>query len=139
LDKDIGELIDKLNDSISTGDFDDAAEEVVQRLERTTLGIDAIEPILKLMEDNPKFDFGAPGALTHFVERFHKDGYEQRLIESLQRRPTEHTVFMLSRVIWGSRGDTRRYYCGVLTRLLRLPDLDQGVIASIQSVKNDDC
>jgi hypothetical protein len=62
---------------------------------------DVVEAILRFMEGHPDIDYGAPGPLVHFVETF--PGYELKLIESVERQPTSHTVGMLNRVINGKR------------------------------------
>src|SRR5262245_31321139 len=58
--------------------------------------------VLRFMENNPSLDYGSPGALVHFVERFSGPAYEIELLASLMRRPTDHTVWMLNRVINGT-------------------------------------
>lgn len=55
--------------------------------------------ILRLMEENPNLDFGVPGPAVHFVEKFFQKGYEELLLESVNRRPTIHTLWMLNRII----------------------------------------
>jgi hypothetical protein len=64
----------------------DAAENLAARTGELTeewssagVRVEAIEPILRFMEERPGADFGMPGALVHFVERFHSQGYEERL------------------------------------------------------------
>ena len=68
----------------------------------------AVEPILRFMEENPSVDYGVPGPLVHFVERFHGRGYELKLIASIRRRPTQHTVWMLNRLINRTRAVDER-------------------------------
>ena len=53
-----------------------------------SVGPEALEPILHFMGEHPKIDFGVPGPLVHFVETFYRIGYEEKLIESVQRKPT---------------------------------------------------
>lgn len=59
----------------------------------------AVEPILLFLEEHPDVDVGTPGPLVHFVEKFYGDKYEAKLLESLHRKPTAHTVWMLNRII----------------------------------------
>ena len=61
-----------------------------------------VAPILEIIESNPDIDFGTPGDLVHFVEKFYKKGYEEELLLSLKRMPTLHTVWMLNRLINGT-------------------------------------
>jgi hypothetical protein len=57
----------------------------------------------RAMEEYPVIDFGTPGPLVHFLERFYGQGYEDKLILSIQRKPTAHTLWMLNRLINGAR------------------------------------
>lgn len=56
-----------------------------------------IEPILEIIATNPYVDFGMPGELVHFVERFYKNGYEELLIASVRKNPTTHNIWMVHR------------------------------------------
>jgi hypothetical protein len=67
------------------------------------VGLEAVVPVLRFMEDHPAVDFGSPGALVHFVERFYGKGYEDLLVESIRRKPTAHTAWMLNRLINGTK------------------------------------
>lgn len=75
---------------------------IVEDLDRSGAGLDAVRTILRFMEDHPDLDFGLPGPLVHFAERFSGAGYEQELFASLSRRPTMPTVSMLTRMINGA-------------------------------------
>ena len=76
---------------------------LAEELRELGVGVAAIRPILKFMEAHPHIDLGAPGPLVHFVEQFFGAGYETELLASLGRRPTAHTVWMLNRVINGTK------------------------------------
>lgn len=72
---------------------------------RTVEGFELVEPILRLMESHPDFDFGAPGFFVHFVETYYKKGYEGLLIDSLKRAPSLHTLWMLNRILNAVEGE----------------------------------
>jgi hypothetical protein len=57
----------------------------------------AIRAMFQLMERFPDADLGAPGPLVHEIEAI--DGYQLLLRESLHRRPTEHTLGMVNRIL----------------------------------------
>lgn len=57
----------------------------------------AVEPVLRFMEANRHRELGMPGPLVHFLEKV--PGYDKELIRSLERTPTQHTVWMLNRLI----------------------------------------
>lgn len=76
--------------------------EIVDEMEADKIGFDAIENILELMEKNPLVEFGTPGPLTHFIEKFYKErqeDYVNLLKKSVKDKPTVHTVWLLNRVI----------------------------------------
>jgi|SRR5579883_911773 len=62
-------------------------------------GLETVEPILRFMESHPSIEYGMPGPLVHYMEDFYHKGYEQKLVESVERKPTSHTVWILNRLI----------------------------------------
>ncbi|HPN69579.1 MAG TPA: hypothetical protein PLZ32_08665 [Saprospiraceae bacterium] len=93
--------------------------ELTDKLNADKDEVQAIEPIFRLIEKYPTNDFGSPGPLVHFIERFIGQ-YEQKLLESLDRKPTQLTVWMLNRVINGAKSKTMR-----LTLIQRLEGIIQ--------------
>ncbi|WP_218276409.1 hypothetical protein, partial [Pseudomonas sp. FW305-BF6] len=85
--------LELLKNSVLSEDFVDIAYEITEEIEGYEEAIDAVDPILLLIEQNPNIDFGSPGPLVHFVEQFFGKGYEQKLVQSIQRCPTSHTVW----------------------------------------------
>jgi hypothetical protein len=129
----IQELIDKIGVCIDDeGEYDDVVEEVLEALDKKENKFDAVEPIFRLIEDYPHFNFGSPGPLVAFIEEF--DGYEEKLIESLRRKPTEYAVWMVGRIIWASKGEEKAYYQKLLDEVLQYPNLDKEVAALIPKV-----
>jgi hypothetical protein len=83
---------------------------------KSGVGIEVVEPILRFLEANPDANFGMPGLLVHFVERFYKHGYEEALIDSINRAPTFQTIWMLNRLINGTTlSDERKLYIKALS------------------------
>ena len=99
------QLVERLTDASNSKRLDEAMIELVDQLESTGAGLEYMEPILRFMEDHPREDYGSPGPLVHFVERFHRQGYVGELLKSIQRKPTPHTVWMLNRLINGEKDD----------------------------------
>lgn len=88
--------------------------DITDDLEKSGAGIESVAQILRFMESKPTADFGSPGALVHFMERFYRQGYEEQLEASLSRRPTSHTVWMLNRIANGAQNPNEH------DRLIRL-------------------
>jgi hypothetical protein len=108
-------LSERLAQALATGDPLRGLEAVIAELESSDADVGSVSTILLFMEEHPDFDFGVPGPLVHFVERFYHRGYESELLKSLERQPTPHTVWMLNRLINGTApGPTRTEYMTAL-------------------------
>jgi hypothetical protein len=128
----IQEITDQLQKMARHPDFADQSELVADAWISSGVGSEAVEPILRFMEDNPQIAYGKPGALVHFVERFYRDGYEQDLIGSIRRKPTAHTVWMLNRIINGTKlPAVRQDYISELEQAKRHQPVDEAALERI--------
>jgi hypothetical protein len=126
------EVSRRLQEIASSGDFATRSMELTEAWSAAGAGVETVEPILRFMEENSGIDFGAPGALVHFVERFYRSGYEDKLVESVQRRPTGHTVWMLNRVINGTKiPEVKHRLMAVMEEVRRNPVADQNVVKQV--------
>jgi hypothetical protein len=57
----------------------------------------AMPAMFALLESYPDADFGWPGPLVHELEAI--DGYEPELKDSIRRKPTYTTVWMVNRIL----------------------------------------
>lgn len=55
-----------------------------------------VRPIFELIEKYPIMEAGTPFPVVHFLE---KQNYKGALLDSLARKPTPMTVFMLNRIL----------------------------------------
>lgn len=122
-------VIKEIESAVGTDDLEFIMEENIMKLEVEGVGIEAVTPLLELMERHPMDDFGMPGAIVHFVERFYKNGYEELLIESVKRRPTMHTVWMLNRVMNGS--ENKNDYLKIMKEVTERSDVEEEIKNSV--------
>ena len=118
-------IITEIENNIDSDDFEFIMEDNIMELEMQGVGIEAVTPLLKLIERHPMDDFGAPGAIVHFVERFYKKGYEELLVESVKRRPTMHTVWMLNRVMNGS--NNKDNYIAIMNEIINSSSVEEEI------------
>ena len=108
-------IIKKIEDNINCDDFEIVMIDCIEDIKRNHNQLASVKPLLQLMERNPLIHFGDPGAIVHFVETFYKKGYEEKLISSLKRMPTVHTVWMLHRIINGT--EHPEHYLSILKQI----------------------
>lgn len=94
-------------DTLTSDDFDDM-NPMANGMARLQLLCDEITtrrdpeewaPLLfSFVERMDLVDLGTPGPLVHVLERWH-DGYRRHLAESIRRKPTPLTVWMVNRVL----------------------------------------
>ena len=72
-------------------------DEVMEAMLEYPNPFELVAPILEIIESNPDIDFGTPGDLVHFVEKFYKKEYEELLLKSVRKNPTMHNIWMLHR------------------------------------------
>ena len=105
-------------------DYMDRLELLMDDLPSLTDGTLPMAAVLRLIERSPQVDFGSPGPLVHAIETFFGRGYEEELLQSLARRPTALTVWMLNRIINGTKGAAREYYLTVLNQIANDASVD---------------
>lgn len=127
-------LQDRLRQSIGSSDFIGELASITKDLRESQADLGSVEPILRFMEENPGLDFGSPGPLVHFVEKFYGAGYEAELLASLKRHPTPHTVWMLNRIINGTKSAViRRALAQALKAAGEHPQADDETKAQVSS------
>ena len=116
---------EQLDQIANSDDFVQSSNQLVDEWAAAGVGVEAIGPILRFIEAHRNIDFGSPGPLAHFAERFYGIGYEAILIDSVQRMPTTLTAWMLNRVINGTRTpSTRHELIDVMTQITNHPLAD---------------
>lgn len=116
-------ILEVLTDNIKKEDFE-AIYEILNIIKEEDSML-YIEWILHFMEENPKIDYGMPGPLVHFMEKKYKKGYEKLLLESIKRKPTEHTVWMLNRILNDVNLEDRNVYMDVLKAIVKDSKYDE--------------
>ena len=133
MDKYIKPLINFLenNDlSIDDTDFICLQYDIVKKIETDEVGFEITQDIFDLMEKYPLIEFGSPGPLTHFIEKFYKENqeqYEKILKKSVEEKPTIHTVWLLNRVINGSQGEKTNELTQIMKSISENKNLDNEI------------
>jgi hypothetical protein len=114
--------MEQLRRIASASNFVSQSADLTNAWNAAGVGPEAIEPVLQFMEVHPAVDFGTPGPLVHFIERFRGRGYEEVLVQSIHRRPTAHTLWMLNRLINAApSGDMRQKWVALMNSAITNP------------------
>lgn len=108
--------INELQNAILDEDFF-KTNELLTLVSSEENSLEYISLLLHFMEDNPDIDYGMPGPVVHFMEKYYKNGYEELLYESLDRKPTIHTLWMLNRVLNSPTMIDRKKYLTLLEKI----------------------
>lgn len=90
-------IIKSLEDGITSWGMYNVNWDAMDAIEADDNPFSFVQPILDIIGSNPDIDFGTPGQLVYFVEKFSSKGYEELLIESVKKSPTPHNIWMLHR------------------------------------------
>jgi hypothetical protein len=130
------EISEQLEGIASAKDFESSSAELTEAWSAAGVGIESVQPILRFMEEHPELDYGSPGPLVHFVEEVYLKGYkwyEEELIQSMNRRPTIMSVWMLNRVLNGTEEPTRRrVLIETMTQAAKNPKANQATVELIR-------
>lgn len=127
MEKEKEELIKYLYENVKIGDFINKSYNIVEKLSQYKNLDNTIEPIIKLIELNPDIDFGNPGPLVHYLEGLDEKKYAIKLIESLEKNPTEQTLFMFNRMINGAENYMKEEYVHLLEYISDSPNISNNI------------
>lgn len=91
-----------------------------------------VKPILEIISQNPSVDFGSPGELVHFVEKFYKKGYEEVLIESVKKNPTFHNIWMIHRCYNDANCAFHNDFLSLINEIKENPSTSADIIKAIE-------
>ncbi|WP_051946958.1 hypothetical protein [Verrucomicrobium sp. BvORR106] len=85
----------------------------------------AIRPMFELMERLPASDLGSPGPLVHTLEKM-EGRYEAELVESIRRKPTPLSVWMVNRILnVTNKPRQREFYLDLLRLVIEHPEASE--------------
>ena len=95
----ITDLVNELQKHTESDFFDLDTYEILDNYSLDKSSKSDFESLFLFFERNPNTEYGSPGSLVHFMEEYDCPNYEIALEESILRKPTAHTLWMLNRVI----------------------------------------
>jgi len=73
---------------------------ILETVKAATSPKEFLVPLLRLLENNPTFNFGMPGEVVRTIEQHYQDSdYLDLIIQSVERIPTEYNLWLLNRLM----------------------------------------
>lgn len=111
-------------------DYLEPISEILEKLNELENNSEAIQPILELIERSPDIDYGGPGPLGHFLEKHSKNGYEELLLQSIERKPTIYTLDLLHRLITYKEHPNHKIYFDLMIKISLSTNYPEDIIES---------
>jgi hypothetical protein len=94
-------LKEKIQNLVLNGPDDiNKVNEICTELEANNHPKELLEYLFMILEKNPHFNFGMPGNLVRAIEKHYKEpDYQDLIIKSIERMPTEYNLWLLQRLI----------------------------------------
>ena len=135
----IQHIIDDFDALLPTSDYMERIGALTDEVRSNADGSLAMEAMLRVIEKNPTVDLGSPGPLVHTLETFYKNGYDEKLLESLARKPTDLTVWMLNRLVNRATGRIQETYLCLLAKIAEDNHVDEVARQSAQHFLKYQC
>lgn len=124
----IPKILDEISQiSFENGEADiEKMYEICDHIERLEHPREIIPHLFSWFENFSSYDVGSPGPFVHFIEE--SNDYHEFLLESISRKPTEITLWMVNRLLNSDRNISNRdAYLQVLKNCLTNPLADEDV------------
>jgi hypothetical protein len=136
MNQQIQAAIDEIASKINDDNFIYYCGQQCEILKKIDPSGESIDFLIRLFENNPSADFGTPGPMVHFIEKFGQKKYEEPLLDSIKRKPTSHTVWMLNRIINISKEPEKTDYLELFKSILLRQDIDNETRESVKDFLN---
>jgi hypothetical protein len=115
---DIEKYIKEIKESIIKNEFNEKIGIILDKIDKVENSHYSVKPLIKIIQENPEFDFGNPGEIVFFLEKYDEEKYDRILVESVMEKPTEHTIFMMNRIINGALEEKKSEYIELYMKIL---------------------
>lgn len=99
--------------------------DILEEIYNCNEGEEYIQYLINFMRDNPMIDYGMPGPVVHFIEKYPQDKYKIFLLSALNEKPNCHLLWMLNRITNIANESDRKKYIEVFRIILERKDIDE--------------
>lgn len=114
---------EKLVEAICEEDFLET-NEILEEICKNEMGEEYVEFLINFMSDNPDIDYGVPGPVVHFIEKYPVDFYLGFLLKAIERKPNDTLLWVLNRIANVSDKKDKKKYMDVFQKTAKRKDID---------------
>ena len=113
----------KLTEAILKEDFFETSE-ILDELYNNETGEEYVEFLINFMSDNPNIDYGMPGPIVHFIEKYPIEYYLGFLLKAIETKPNATLLWMLNRITNVADKINKEKYVDVFRKTTERKDID---------------
>lgn len=113
----------KLVEAILKEDFFETSE-ILDEMYNNETGEEYVEFLINFMSDNPNIDYGMPGPIVHFIEKYPIEYYLGFLLKAIETKPNATLLWMLNRITNVADKINKEKYVDVFKKTTERKDVD---------------
>lgn len=113
----------KLVEAILEENFLETSE-ILDEMYNNETGEECVEFLINFMSDNPNIDYGMPGPIVHFIEKYPIEYYLEFLLKAIAKKPNDTLLWMLNRITNVADNINREKYIDVFKKTAERKDID---------------
>lgn len=98
--------------------------DILEKIINEHKGREYLEYLINLIADNPNIDFGMPGPVVHFIEKYPEEEYVSYLIMALKDKPNSLLLWMLNRIVNEPNCTKKEEYILIFDAISKRKDID---------------
>jgi hypothetical protein len=99
--------------------------EILEGIYNSDEGEGYIQFLIDFMRDNPMIDYGMPGPIVHFIEKYPQEKYKLFLLSALNEKPNCHLLWMLNRIANVADDSDKKKYTEIFRNISERNDVDE--------------
>ena len=117
------DLSKELVDAILNEDFD-RTYSILEENYKNCKNEDYVESLINFIMSHPDIDYGMPGPVVHYIEKYPTDYYVVKLLKAIEQKPNDTLLWMLNRIVNDTYDENKEKYISIFKNTIERKDID---------------
>ena len=117
------DLSKELVDAILNEDFDKTYS-ILEENYKNCKNEDYVESLINFIMSHPDIDYGMPGPVVHYIEKYPTDYYVVKLLKAIEQKPNDTLLWMLNRIVNDTYDENKEKYISIFKNTIERKDID---------------